>query len=102
VYVEGDRREDAINWAADETRVHRRTIERDLEKHERYHLGLLAELARAQKLVGGLKRRIPQLTLGERERAAIAYALEDTTAQERRALTRYEIDEIALSQHFLS
>jgi hypothetical protein len=70
-------------------------------QNERYHIALLAEAARANKLVGGLKRKLPQLTLGERERAIIAAVQDDIAAQDLFSM-RYEIDETALSQHFLS
>jgi hypothetical protein len=101
VYVEGMGREAAIDWVADEMGLHRRTIQRDIKKNERYHIALLAEAARANKLVGGLKRKLPQLTLGERERAIIAAVQDDIAAQDLFSM-RYEIDETALSQHFLS
>jgi hypothetical protein len=70
VYVDGMGKEAAIDKVADEMGLHRRTIQRDLKGHERYFLAILAELARANILA--VKRKIPQLTLGRREQAAIA------------------------------
>jgi hypothetical protein len=106
VHVDGMGREAAIDKAADETEVHRRTIQRDLEKHEHRCMNYLETIRLAEKFVMELKQAMPSLTSGQ---AWVAFLPEvnpgDRAAFDlwaRHATMRYETDETALSQHFMS
>jgi hypothetical protein len=109
--IDGMGREAAIDKVADEVGVHRRTVQRDLEKHRHHLLKDLDRMLPMWEFAEEAKQEMPSLssllTVGSPERDALMSAFEqgNLAALElwtRRVLMRYEIDETALSQHFMS
>ena len=109
--IDGMGREAAIDKVAEGAGVHRRTVQRDLAKYGRRLREDLDLMRRAVEVAEEAKQKIPSLSLpltaGSPERDALMSTLEqgNLAAYElwaRHILIRYEIDETALSQHFMS